>query len=147
MDEDADIVVVFGGTNDWGHGDAPFGAMSDRTVDTFCGACHVLCEKLITRYPQATIVVMTPLHRVNETAPYDAGWRLRRDHPLSDYVEALGQIARYYSLPVLDLYGVSGLQPEVAAIRERYVPDGLHPNEAGHTRIADRLIAFLHTLE
>ena len=38
--EDADMVVVFGGTNDYGHGDAPIGGFSDRTPDTFYGACH-----------------------------------------------------------------------------------------------------------
>ena len=27
---DVDLVVVFGGTNDYGHGDAPFGDFSDR---------------------------------------------------------------------------------------------------------------------
>ena len=34
MDNDADIVVVFGGTNDFGHGDAPLGTMNDRTPYT-----------------------------------------------------------------------------------------------------------------
>ena len=34
MDDDADVVVVFGGTNDYGHGDAPIGGFSDRTPDT-----------------------------------------------------------------------------------------------------------------
>ena len=38
MDPDADIVIVFGGTNDHGHGDAPLGTDSDRTPDTFWGA-------------------------------------------------------------------------------------------------------------
>ena len=42
MDADADIVAVFGGTNDFGHGDAPLGIMSDRTPDTFYGALHTL---------------------------------------------------------------------------------------------------------
>ena len=36
--EEADIIVVFGGTNDYGHGDAPFGTFDDRTPDTYCGA-------------------------------------------------------------------------------------------------------------
>ena len=57
LDPDADIVVVFGGTNDFGHGDAPLGEFSDRTQDTFYGACHVLFEYLINTYPEATIVV------------------------------------------------------------------------------------------
>ena len=40
MDDDADIVVVFGGTNDFGHGDAPIGTPDDRTPDTFWGGAH-----------------------------------------------------------------------------------------------------------
>lgn len=39
MDEDADIVVVFGGTNDYGHGDAELGCNSDITPDTFYVDC------------------------------------------------------------------------------------------------------------
>ena len=35
MNPDADLVVVFGGTNDFGHGDAPIGTSADRTPDTF----------------------------------------------------------------------------------------------------------------
>lgn len=37
MDANADAVVVFGGTNDYGHGDAPLGVPSDRTPFTFWG--------------------------------------------------------------------------------------------------------------
>ena len=47
LEEDADIVVVFGGTNDFGHGAAPFGTFSDRTAYTFYGALHSLYTALI----------------------------------------------------------------------------------------------------
>lgn len=67
MDADADIVVVFGGTNDFGHGDAPMGSFDDRTPDTFYGACHTLMSSLIERYPESEIIFMTPLHRSSET--------------------------------------------------------------------------------
>ena len=46
MDERADAVVVFGGTNDFGHGDAPLGKPSDRDPSTFYGACHYLMNGL-----------------------------------------------------------------------------------------------------
>lgn len=49
-------------------------------------------------------------------------------------------------MPVLDLFRTSGLQPRVPLLRELYNPDGLHPNDAGHRRIADRLIGFLTAL-
>lgn len=146
MDPDADIIVVFGGTNDFGHGNAEMGTPDDRTSDTFWGAAHVLFQKLLQRYPAAQIVVLTPLHRTGENNRRGDG---RKDHDmgtLREYVEIIRTVAEYYSLPVLDLFRISGLQPEVSVIREKYVPDGLHPNDAGHRLLADRLIAFLKAL-
>ena len=142
MDPDADVVVVFGGTNDFGHGDAPFGRMSDRTEYTFYGAMHLLCQKLIARYPAARIVFMTPLHRLSEdVTTNEIGLLLGAD--LAGYCDAIKEVCRYYSLPVLDLFAVSGIQPKVPVIQEMYMPDGLHPNDMGHRRIADLLTAFL----
>ena len=42
LPKDSDIIVVFGGTNDYGHGDAPFGTDTDTTPDTYCGAVHFI---------------------------------------------------------------------------------------------------------
>ncbi len=145
MDPDADVVLVFGGTNDFGHGDAPFGAFEDRTEDTFCGACHVLINKLIERFPRSVIVFLTPLHRFNEGDPCGDG-KSAPIAPLSEYVGMIRKTCEWYGLPVLDLYAMSGLQPRVPAIRERYVPDGLHPNDAGHVILADRIEGFLKSL-
>jgi len=146
MDPDADIVVVFGGTNDFGHGDAPLGSFSDRTPDTFYGGCHVLMEKLINKYPEATIVFLTPLHRCNEDNPRGDGNKACDVAPLSVYVDIIKEVARYYSLPVLDLYAESGIQPRVPVIQQRYCPDGLHPNDAGHVILAKKIAAFLERL-
>lgn len=146
MDDDADVVVVFGGTNDFGHGDAPLGAFDDRTAYTFYGACHLLMEGLIQKYPTAAIVFLTPLHRLGEDNPLGDGSRKEETVPLSVYAEAVRETARYYALPVLDLFAVSGIQPCVPAIRERYCPDGLHPNDEGHKRLTSRLAGFLRAL-
>ena len=141
MDADADIVVVFGGVNDYGHGDAPFGRIEDRTVDTFCGACHVLMRSLIERYPTATIVFMTPLNTL--VAPKN---KVGSPSPLIDYVSAIRQIAESYSIPVLDLYATSGMNANISAQKEKMMPDGIHPNDLGTERIADRLTGFLRSL-
>lgn len=143
--DDADLIVVFGGTNDWGHGDAPLGDMEDRTPWTFFGALHTLYTDLISRFPDRLIVVLTPLHRLNEEDLTDENGR-KRQGTLLDYVNAIRRVAQYYSLPVLDLYKESGLQPRVPVIQNMFVPDGLHPNDAGHTLIANKLIGFLKTL-
>ena len=66
MQKTADAIIVFGGTNDYGHGDAPLGTPQDRTPKTFYGALHTLILYLLNAYPTAQIVILTPLHRVAE---------------------------------------------------------------------------------
>lgn len=143
MEVDADIIIVFGGTNDFGHGDAPLGSFSDRTSDTFYGACHVLYTRLIERYPAALIVILTPLHRENEDELHGDGSKAFPMAPLSTYVGIIRQVAEFYSLPVLDLFAQSGMQPRVSVIKQCYCPDGLHPNDAGHEILAAKIGAFL----
>ena len=145
MDKDADVVIVFGGTNDYGHGDAAMGCFDDRTDDTFYGALHNLYCDLIAKYPNAQLVVMTPLHRVGECKDYN-DFGVRCVGALEDYVDVICQVAGYYGIPVLDLHRVSGIQPENPVLREAYTPDGLHPNDAGHALIYSRLKGFLETL-
>jgi len=140
MDPDADLIVVFGGTNDFGHGDAPFGDFSDRTADTFCGALHELYVSLLEKYPEAVIMVMTPLHRATESIPNMHG------KVLKDYVDMIRRAAEYYSLPVLDLYATSGIQPAVPVMKDKYLPDGLHPNDAGHVILTNKIAKFIESL-
>lgn len=142
MESKADVVVVFGGTNDYGHGDAPIGTPSDRTDGTFYGALHCLYLALLKKYPAAQIVVMTPLHREGENNLLN-DFGLRNVGFLSDYVRIIKEVAAFYALPVLDLYSLSGIQPDVPLLKERYAPDGLHPNDAGHERIYRLLREFL----
>lgn len=145
MDNDADVVVIFGGTNDYGHGNAPIGCFADRTPDTFYGACHYLYSGLIKEYLGKPIVIMTPLHRSNEFNNNNY-YHEQHSRKLKDYVAIIREVAEYYGLPVLDLYAVSGLQPEILEIKEKYMPDGLHPNDAGHRIMADKLQKFLENL-
>lgn len=144
IERDADAIVIFGGTNDFGHGDAPMGEFGDKTADTFYGALYVLFEKLIGQSPLAQFVVMTPLHRMSEDEIINERGLPRRK--LKEYVDAIRAVAEYYSLPVLDLWACAGLQPHVGVIREKMMPDGLHPSDLGHARIAERLYGFMKTL-
>lgn len=145
MDEDADIIVVFGGTNDYGHGSALIGTPEDRTPETFYGACHTLFEGLIKKYPVATIVVMTPVQR-SWGADLDRIDPRRTEATLLDFSNILKEVAMYYSIPVLDLYAMSGIHPQIDCNRENLCPDGLHPNDKGHELIASRLTGFLKSL-
>lgn len=141
LPSNADFIVVFGGTNDFGHGNVPLGVFGDKTTDSFYGAMDTLCVSLIKKYPTATIIFMTPLHRLTENNPINEIGLPRK--LLIDYVDAIKKVCAYYSLPVLDLYSISGIQPSVEIIRQTYMPDGLHPSNAGAKRIAERLKQFI----
>jgi len=144
MEDDADLIMVFAGTNDFGHDNAPIGDFYDRTNATFYGACHVLMQGLIEKYYKKTIAFMTPIHR---DYPEDVAYEVNKSgNTLKQYVNIIKEVAEYYAIPVLDLYAVSGMQPKVEIIKKYYMPDGLHPNEAGHEKLADKIISFMETL-
>ena len=134
-----------GGTNDFGHGDAPIGTMSDRTPYTFYGALHCLYTALIEKYAGVPIVVLTPLHRITEDIPTGDN-KPAPVGTLKEYVNIIREVAEYYSLPVLDLFKESGLQPKIPVIQQKYVPDGLHPNDAGNEILAHKIARFLEML-
>ena len=146
MQKTADAIIVFGGTNDYGHGDAPLGTPQDRTPKTFYGALHTLILYLLNAYPTAQIVFLTPLHRVGEADRLYNERGMRLSGNLQTYVDIILAVCGEYGLPVLDLFRTSGLQPNVPIIKENFVPDGLHPNAAGHRRLAERLESFLKAL-
>lgn len=138
MSPDADLIVVFGGTNDFGHGDAPFGEIGSKDQSTFCGALYTLFENLLIKYPYAKILVLTPLHRLDETN--------EKGLSLKDYVVAIRQTAEYFSFPVLDLYKNAGMNPCVANVQKTLMPDGLHPNEIGHRRLFELIDAYIKNM-
>ena len=141
MDHDADIIFVFGGTNDHGHGDAPIGSDSDRTPDTFIGACHYLFCTLKEQFPDRTIVIATPLHRSDENTPKgNSGWTLH------DYVNVIRHTSAEYNLPLLDLFDSSVIQAHIPEVASKLTTDGLHPNDAGHALLAREIISFLESL-
>ena len=143
MDEDADFVFVFGGTNDFGHGDAPLGILSDHTVWTFYGALNCLFKTLTERYGKEKIIVLTPMHRYNDTSLYGDGNKKVKGHILADYVDAIREVSAIYGFKLIDLFLCSELDPNIKMIGENYFADGLHPINAGHYKLAVVIAAEL----
>ena len=143
MDPDADVVLVFGGTNDYCCC-CPLGQWGDHTDDTFYGACWMLFEKLLRKYHDKIIVVATPLHRLDEDGTICEGRSMVA--PLWEYVRILKDAAAFFGFPVIDLFTTSGLQPNIDYIQDLYTSDGLHPNDAGHKILFQRIDAALRHL-
>ena len=85
MDRNADFLFVFGGTNDFGHGDAPLGQMGDKTPFTFYGAMDTLCSDLLRYgFKNDRICFIMPTRRFDEDSLVGDGSK-RRDTSLTQY--------------------------------------------------------------
>lgn len=150
LNNSADVIVVYGGVNDWIHGDAPFGELSDNTPQTFCGAVDFLMRLLKTKYENAKIVFMTParakLEGLADTQPSNRPSKSADARELLEYVKVIQQRGDKYAIPVLDLYHELGINPNNEDEKAEYTADGLHFNDKGHEIIAQRLAAFLKAL-
>jgi len=146
MNPHADVVVVFGGTNDYGHGDAPFGKIRDCGRGTYCGAVRWLMEYLVGKYPESKIIFMTPARRLGDQNPSTSLHRYYPSLPLKAYVDVINETAKEYPIEVLDLYAELGINPNLEEDRTIYTADGLHFNDAGHRVIAKKLQNFMESL-
>ena len=142
-DVTADIITLMGGVNDATSslGVTPLGVMADRTTTTFYGALHVACLALLARFPSKGIglITQTPRHSyMSAQIPY---------------VNAMIEVAQYYSIPCLDLNRSSGLYPDSVYYYTNYFGDtnpdayGLHPNTIGHSVIARQILQFIMKLK
>ena len=150
LNPEADIVVIYGGINDYIHGDAPIGSPKDTTPATFCGAVDFLMRTARERHPNATVVFMTPAHcyykEVHDFQKSDRAVKKPDAMPVPGYIAIIEEKAKQYRIPVLNLYEKLGIDPNIPEDKEKYTVDGLHFNDAGHRIIARRLGDFLSRL-
>ena len=144
MPKDADFTFVMGGTNDYGHGDAPLGAVDDAARDTFCAAFADLARYMRDNFGKEKVCFLLPLPRYDQDNPYGDGSKKRPQEPLSAYIAAEKAILEKFELPYLDLSDAFPV-PE-RADSTAFTIDGLHPNDKGHSLIAERLVAYLEKL-
>lgn len=129
MPKDADMVVVFGGTNDYGHDNGgELGDALSNDIYTFNGALNNLIKQLKKDYQLSKIVFLTPLHRVNENICVNNTGNI-----LKDYSNAIIEATKRHNVYLIDLFNELELDP----YDQNLVPDGLHPNDNGHVIMAD----------
>lgn len=128
MDDDADYIIVFAGTND---ATASVTIGNDDSIDPseFKGALNLICDGLLTKYPTKHIMFITPYLR-NTNYP--------------QYIEAIETICAKYSIPVFNNAKNGGIcwqnDAQVAALT---LGDTLHLNLAGMEYASYKYEAFL----
>ena len=130
MPKDVDIVVIFGGTNDFGHGDALFGDTNSEDDYTFNGAINNLINQIKQDCPNSDIVFLTPLHRFDEDRCVNG-----TGYILKDYCEAIIGATKRHNIYLIDLFNELYINPHDPNL----VPDGLHLNDTGHEILAEFL--------
>lgn len=141
INKQADIIVVYGGINDYIHGDARIGEEGDNTPKTFFGAVEWLMTFLKETYENSKIVFLTPARRRGDETPSKSN-----NEPLITYVNIILGKAKQHNIPVFDMYHNLGLDPNDDEVFEKYTTDGTHFNDAGHAVIAKKVAEFLKSL-
>lgn len=143
---DTEILTVFGSFNDFEYVENNLGVLGDTTEDTLYGAMHKFITDTFARCPDVIVGIITPtpwgyLHS-------DASNKKKADL----YVKALIDTAKWWNLPVLDLYNESNLRPWDDTFKATYYKDdtgdgtaeSVHPLSNAHKRfIAPKVESFI----
>ncbi|MBD5225177.1 MAG: SGNH/GDSL hydrolase family protein [Bacteroidales bacterium] len=172
--DDLDAIFIWAGTNDF-NSSRPIGGFFTETIEevnvngrmekrnkrthildeaTLSGSINRLLSYLKSNFPTSQIIILTPIHRafakfgdtnVQPSEEYANGAGLYLD----DYIKAIRKAGEIWSVPVIDLYSISGLYP-LDKSNDRYIADPdtdrLHPGDEGHYRLARTLQFQLQTL-
>lgn len=143
-----DVITIACGVNDRFDGfegntnAGKLGTMADRGTDTFYGALHTIITTLRNKYPFARIGYITQIQSTWQA--YNRG-----DMTTLAYckTQAILDVCNYYGVPVWIGCEQFGFNPrDSQTLKDHYMPDGLHPNFAGHTWYANRVEDFILNL-
>lgn len=109
----ADVYSIFLGTNDW-WGGKPLGTLADfqnsTGSGTVNGAFRIMLDKIRMLNPQASIILVTPMQRVdfvyinNPKNNAYGSYREKNGQKLEQFAQAINEIGALEGIPVVDLY-------------------------------------------
>lgn len=169
--DDLDALFLFAGTNDY-NSSLPLGdwfevgeketTFNGRRVmrkfrtpsfdkNTFRGSINWVLAYLKREFPRAQIILMTPLHRGYATFSWkniqpEESFANGQGLFIETYIRAVKEAGELWSVPVIDLGGECGLFPLEHEQRDFFAnhkTDQLHPNRAGHYRMAQTILRNL----
>ena len=133
MDNDADIILVHAGTNDYS-GQIPLGEDNSTDITTFNGALNVLMSGLREKYPTALIIFDSILHRYN-----DGALTIRAN----EYRQAIENRCLANHIVFYDCFRYSGFDFVKGYYDHILTTDGLHPNQTGANILGRKIAGFI----
>lgn len=144
---DSDVILVFGGHNDWGYNNLQMGVLGDGDLidSTFKSAYSLMLKKLITKFPNARIITMTPVGGRTETEKGNSDKQYYiRDLCMTDFAKAVKEVSSYYGIPCIDINSESYIS---TLNHDTYIADVIHPNSEGGKLIANAVINGMKRFE
>lgn len=162
-----DAIFIFAGTNDYNE-NTPIGRFYDETRQavnhdgrsvicmhrsliladsTFCGRINKVLSYIKEKFPTKQVILITPIHRAfakfsEDNVQPDENYSNECGLYIDAYVRAIKQAGSNWSVPVIDLFSLSGLYPLYDSNMVYFhnaVTDRLHPNAKGDYRLAKTL--------
>lgn len=137
----SDLIIIFGGTNDYWHQLTTVGTATSYDVATFGGALNYLFNYYQTQYPSKKILYIFPMHQYYSGNPdsHDFGYG-----SFDAFREVAKGACANSGIPMLDLYATSGTNVAGNSTqRNYYTQDGVHPNATGHALLASLIYTFI----
>lgn len=138
--ENADVAVIFGGTNDYFWSDR--GIIGDDD-SYFATAIETVCKFVAEKRKNKKTLIVTPYphngignyfggeHWRNDKSRHDTSEKNYSGNTLCDYAETIKSTAEKYGIPCLDLFDNFPFDHTI------HTSDGCHPNEEGHKLLCE----------
>jgi hypothetical protein len=141
--EDVDLILLQGGSNDYGPKvSAPKGEVGSTDPKDFLGAFHLMVEKLLADYPNATVVMMTAWENGNQNRE-DKANAIEFTSSVVDLYEAMYAENPRVALIDSGSPAVSGIDMRNKEFKSQYAYDAFHLNDAGMELMAKSMTPLL----
>lgn len=149
----SDLIIVFGGTNDFGNTPTAIGDLYTYNGNTkvynldnstFAGAMNLLCKNLLDTYYGKEIYILSPIHRANFGSQPSDLQKNSLGFTLYQYVDTMKQACEEWGIKFINMLYEFEYNPNISTINQTYFSnDGLHPNILGHEKLADTIINLI----
>lgn len=137
MDDDADYVLIIGGTNDFNY---------QTEIEEFKSDLADFIENLTIKYPNSIIAFFTIWNSLEQLNP---AYTSSKGIKLKEYNDAIVEECNKFSIPVFNSWNNSGIRAWDSTFRTNYFQsptDHAHLNASGHDLFINKAATFLMSL-
>lgn len=140
---DADIVVILIGVNDYLYYSPQkrFGGLDNGSTAGYCGALQSFVEAVERNYPDKEYFFVTTYQLLSADGSVYTDYS--GTPSFNDYMQVQRTLADRYGYHMIDIYNSGFMSTQDAVTTANLIPDGIHPNDAGHRILGEHIAAEL----